>query len=62
MCALPCMPLHRVSPSLLPTVSGDDNSLLLGVFTVVHFWEETTSTHRARSMLDHPAYVFMCGG
>lgn len=63
ICALPCMPLHGVSLSMLPAVSGgDDNSVLLGVFTVVHFWEETTSTHRARSMLDHPAYVFMCGG
>lgn len=60
ICALP---LHGVSLSMLPSVSGgDDNSVLLGVFTVVHFWEETTSTHRARSMLDHPAYVFMCGG
>lgn len=66
--------LHCLSLFMLPASNGNVTSLPLSLFTVVHFWEKTTSarthththiymrTDTARSMVDHPVYVFMCPG
>lgn len=49
-------------PMLSTVSSGDVASVLLGVFTVVHFCEETTSTHRQGGPTCSWLYVFTCGG
>lgn len=59
--------LRCMSLFMLPASgSGNVTSLPLSLFTVAHFWEATTSvharTHTAKSMLDHPVYVFTCSG